>query len=420
MKVNDREMVEMALKGDKEAFGKLVRIYQNAVYTTVFRIIGNFADAQDITQEIFIEAYTKLYQLKEPDKFAGWLRSISINTCKMMVRSRKNLPENAIISNESVDTINETGLYEQLTSTLTLLPEEQRTVLVLRCIDDLSYEQIGKFLGITIGTVKSRLHRARERLRRKIIMVKEVLDSVKLDPNFPEKVKRTISEIEEVIQNEGKKLETEPANSAAHFELGCGYAVLYQILLINLSRNEKAIAERAIEHLKKATEYGDGTAGVYLKMAEVYSSMGEVEKVKEMVNKARCFYDLREEEWINSILSGPLCIAMICLGKGQYTEAEAMIRMSLELTSTHNAEAYTMMARAYAGKCNTPQAITALKKALEFSQSNEGKKPKLRWVLPENSVDWTAAKVSDYVRKCKEFDTIRNDPQVLALLNGIR
>jgi len=140
MKVNDRELVEMALKGDKEAFGKLVRIYQNAVYTIVFRIIGNFADAQDITQEIFIEAYTKLYQLKEPDKFAGWLRSIALNTCKMRVRSRKNLPKNTIISNESADTTNETGLYEQLTSTLTLLPEEQRTVLVLRCIDDLPYE----------------------------------------------------------------------------------------------------------------------------------------------------------------------------------------------------------------------------------------------------------------------------------------
>jgi hypothetical protein len=74
------------------------------------------------------------------------------------------------------------------------------------------------------------------------------------------------------------------------------------------------------------------------------------------------------------------------------------------------------MARAYAKKYDTPQAINALRKALEFSQSNEGKKPKLYWILPENSMDWTTAEVADYVRKCKEFDAIRNDPQVLALL----
>ena len=93
MKVKNGRLVELALEGDEKAFGQLVKIYQNAVYATAFQIVGDFADAQDITQEVFVEAYIKLHQLRSPDRFAGWLRSVTMNTCRMWIRNRKSLPD---------------------------------------------------------------------------------------------------------------------------------------------------------------------------------------------------------------------------------------------------------------------------------------------------------------------------------------
>lgn len=421
MKAENKELVELALEGDEEAFGQLVRIYQNAVYATTFQIVGNFADAQDITQEVFVEAYTKLHQLRLPDKFANWLRSITMNTCRMWIRSRKSQPEleESDINSGDGSVSDESGLYEQLMSALTLLPEDQRTVIILHYIDDLSYGQIGKFLGIPVGTVRSRLHRAREKLKRRTVVVKEVLDKVKLDPDCPEAVNGTISELEEHIRDEERKLEADPENSAVHFELGCLYTMIYTIIDMRWFKSEKVLAEKALGHLEKGEEYGNGSAGAHLKMAQVYSHMGEAEKVREMVEKAGHFSDLKEEaEWINSIFSTPMGLATLLMAKGRYAEAEAKIKMSLELSSDHVAEAYTMMARANAGKDDTDKTIVLLKKALELSQANKDKKPKPNWFFPENSVDWAPEKIADYVRKYKEFDGIRKDPQFQDLLQA--
>lgn len=419
MKPEDKEIIESALAGSAEAFGQLFKTYRNAVYATAFRIIGNFADAQDVTQEVFIEAYTKLYQLRSPNKFAGWLRTVTVNRCKMWMRNHKNQPE----FEENETGLNDGSasdgdkLYEQLMSALTLLPEEQRTVIILRYIDSLSYENISEFLGISVGTVKSRLHRAREKLKRRTAMVKEVLERVKLDPDCPESVSGTISELEEHIQGEERKLEADPKNSAVHFELGCAYAAIHGIISRRWFKSEKVIAEKALRHLEKGEEYGNGSAGAHLMMAEVYVQMGDIDKVREMVEKAGHFSDLKAEEgWIDGILGRPMELAPVLMAKGRYDETEARINMALELSTNHAAEAHTMMARAIAGKGNADRAMLLLKKALEFSQANKNKKPKPNWVLPENSVDWKPEEVINYVKKYKEFDIIREIPKLKELL----
>jgi len=421
MKAKNGGLVELALEGDEEAFGQLVRIYQNAVYATTFQIVGNFADAQDITQEVFVEAYTKLHQLRSPDRFANWLRAVTMNTCRMWIRNRKSQPEleESDISSGDGSASDESELYEQLMSALTLLPEEQRAIIILHYIDDLSYEQIGKFLGVPVGTVRSRLHRAREKLKRRTAMVKEVLDKIKLDPDCPEAVDGTISELEELIQGKERKLEADPENSAVHFELGCAYTMIHTIISMRWFKGEKVLAEKALGHLEKGEEYGNGSAGAHLKMAEVYLNMGELEKVREMIERAGRFSDMKEEEaWINSIFSTPMVWATLLMSKGRYAEAEAKIKMSLELSSDHVAEAYVMMARANAGKGDTHQAMILLKMALESSLANKGKKPKPNWFLPEYSVDWIPEQVADYVRKYKEFDVMREDSQFQELLEA--
>ncbi len=88
MKLNDEELVKRALGGEAESFGKLIQRYQGAVQGVAYHLTGSFEDAEDIAQEAFITAYLKLRQLRHPEKFAAWLRQITLNCCKMWIRKR--------------------------------------------------------------------------------------------------------------------------------------------------------------------------------------------------------------------------------------------------------------------------------------------------------------------------------------------
>ena len=81
MNTQDTELVLRALQGDKKAFGELVDKHQGVVYGLCFHLVGNFADAQDLAQEAFVQAYLDLHQLREPDKFANWLYRVTMNVC---------------------------------------------------------------------------------------------------------------------------------------------------------------------------------------------------------------------------------------------------------------------------------------------------------------------------------------------------
>ena len=85
----DEILVRKTLSGDKDAFSKLVEKYSSAVYGQAYHLVGNFADAQDLAQEAFITAYLKIHQLKDYTRFAHWLRTITVNTCKMWLRKRR-------------------------------------------------------------------------------------------------------------------------------------------------------------------------------------------------------------------------------------------------------------------------------------------------------------------------------------------
>ncbi len=372
--MNELELVNKAMNGDAEAFGELVRIYQNAVYAIALRFTGNFSDAHDLTQETFIQAYIKLYQLASPDKFASWLKAIAVNTGKMWIRNHKSDFESINIPNP-VDLFNEDNLYGQLISMLSILPEDQRMIIVLRYIDELSYQQIGEFLGLPIGTVRSRIHRAKSKLKRGIFMIKEILDKIRLDTNFSEGVRKTISELEESVQDFERKLDDDPNNSAIHFEIGCGYAALYEIVVTHSLESKKILAEKAIGHLQKSAELGGGTAGVYIKMAEVYGFIGEYENVKKMIDKAGCYSSLEEEsEWIQSIITSPLTRASLSINKGMYAEIIDRITNALEIMDLkHNkAEAYAWISACQAGKGEYAQSITSLGKfsGLDSPKSN--------------------------------------------------
>ena len=175
----DRQLVERAQRGDKRAFELLVEKYQRKLARLLSRFIRDPAEVEDVTQEAFIKAYRALPAFRGDSAFYTWLYRIGINTAKnyLMAMGRRaptsteveaedaegfeegeqlrdiNTPESLLLSNEIAKTVN---------STIEALPEELRTAIQMREIEGMSYEDIAKAMDCPIGTVRSRIFRARE------------------------------------------------------------------------------------------------------------------------------------------------------------------------------------------------------------------------------------------------------------------
>ena len=175
----DRQLVVRAQGGDKQAFNLLVEKYQRKLARLLSRFIRDPAEVEDVTQEAFIKAYRALPAFRGDSAFYTWLYRIGINTAKnyLMAMGRRaptsteieaeeaegydegeqlrdiNTPESVLLTNEIAETVNKT--IEQL-------PEELRTAIQMREIEGMSYEDIAKAMDCPIGTVRSRIFRARE------------------------------------------------------------------------------------------------------------------------------------------------------------------------------------------------------------------------------------------------------------------
>ena len=195
--MRDTELIRRARAGDKNAFGSLVERYQSAVYGYAYHKLGDFADAQDVAQEVFIVAYRQLAELREPGKFAGWLRGIAVNHCRRHLRARRQ----GMVSFEEELSPLEDGrpspeermeaeeLRRSAVRLLERLSEKNRLAMTLRYLDDLSYEEIGRFLEVPVSTVKGRLHKARQKLAKEVTdMVKKSFAANRLDEEFTERV----------------------------------------------------------------------------------------------------------------------------------------------------------------------------------------------------------------------------------------
>lgn len=180
---DDSQLIDEALAGDSAAFGQLVTRYQDRLYNTLVHVVGSHDGASDVVQDAFVQAYVKLDKFARASAFYTWLYRIAVNTAAS--RRRREKPT------VSVEHARETGGHEpldrgarpeaamertelacQVRAGLAKLSQEHRTILVLREIDDFSYEQIAEILDLPIGTIRSRLHRARLQLREQL---KEIL-----------------------------------------------------------------------------------------------------------------------------------------------------------------------------------------------------------------------------------------------------
>lgn len=177
----DLELINRFLSGEMEAFEMLVRKYQNRVINTAYSLAGNVSDAEDIAQDTFLKIYHGLDSFKAQAKFSSWLYRITVNTAYDFLRAHKHKAESleeADCENIRAKENNPDLLTRELIQgALKEMPFYFRSVLTLREIEGLSYEEISQALKINIGTVESRLFRARKILKG-ILTRKEALKNV--------------------------------------------------------------------------------------------------------------------------------------------------------------------------------------------------------------------------------------------------
>ena len=183
--VNDDQLIDETLAGNSAAFGELVLKYQDRLCHCVAQILGSATEAQDVVQDALVHAFLKLETFQRTAAFYTWLYRIAVNTALSHRRRRKSgvsidkLRE--ATDHEPVDRgeapdgrLQQQERVEQVQTALAALAEEYRVVLVLREIEGCDYETIGQILELPLGTVRSRLHRARLQLRDQL---KEVLQA---------------------------------------------------------------------------------------------------------------------------------------------------------------------------------------------------------------------------------------------------
>ncbi|MFC4386190.1 RNA polymerase sigma factor SigW [Gracilibacillus marinus] len=176
--------IKLVKKGDQSAFEEIVEHFQGKVFAICFRMVGNKHEAEDIAQEAFIRAYINIQSYDENRKFATWLYRIATNLAIDRMRKKKpdyyldaeiqggegltlysQIPDDNRLPEDEVESL-ETQSYIQ--KEIMALPAKYRSIIALRFIDELSLKEISEILEIPVGTVKTRIHRGREALRKKL------------------------------------------------------------------------------------------------------------------------------------------------------------------------------------------------------------------------------------------------------------
>ena len=218
MKVNDVDLIQRVLDGDQDAFSTLVNKYQKSVHALVWRKIGDFHIAEELTQDVFLKAYKRLSTLERPAHFPGWLYVIATRHCVSWLR-KKQVPTRSLdaMSTDELEEAcyaqyeadrNETAAIEQrrelVKRLLKKLPESERTVVTLYYLAEMSGEEISQFLGVSPNTIRSRLHRARQRLEKEEAIIQEVFGSFQLSPHLTENIVQEIARIKPAVPSVSK------------------------------------------------------------------------------------------------------------------------------------------------------------------------------------------------------------------------
>ncbi|WP_421382715.1 RNA polymerase sigma factor SigW [Bacillus salacetis] len=180
--VNKR--IKQVLKGDQDAFAEVIELYKDKVFQICFRMLGNRHEAEDIAQEAFIRAYVNIHTFNQKRKFSTWLYRIATNLCIDRIRKKKpdyyldaevtgtdGLTMYSQVAAEGQlpeEEVEEMELQAEIQRQILKLPDKYRSVIVLKYIEELSLQEISEILDLPLGTVKTRIHRGREALRKQL------------------------------------------------------------------------------------------------------------------------------------------------------------------------------------------------------------------------------------------------------------
>ncbi len=206
MKNDDVELIQMFLAGDELAFTELVKKYHKPVHALAWRKIEDFHIAEDITQDTFLKVYQRLHTLKDLSHFSGWLYVITTNLCTTWLRRNRKQTErlkDAEITMTQSDTYSQHVRDDRANSVtqeqrevvkklLAKLKESERTVMTLHYLGEMKIEEISKFLGVSVSTIKTRLMRARQRLKKEETMIREALEHFQISPNLTNNIMQEV------------------------------------------------------------------------------------------------------------------------------------------------------------------------------------------------------------------------------------
>ena len=189
MSLLERLLIRRLQQRDELAFSEVVRLYQHKVYNLLYRMIGSHEEAEDLAQEVFVTVFKSIDSFRGESKFSTWLYRVAANHCKNRI---KYLSRRSRTSGDGLDGVPEHSMEDAgsaplqshidgpekileglqleklLAQAIAALDEEHRLLIVLRDVEELSYQEIGEITGLNEGTVKSRLHRARMAIKEHI------------------------------------------------------------------------------------------------------------------------------------------------------------------------------------------------------------------------------------------------------------
>jgi RNA polymerase sigma-70 factor, ECF subfamily len=173
--IGDAECVRRVQKGDTDSFEILVRRHQRAIFNLVYRLLGDYDEAAEVAQEVFLSAYKSIGQFRGASNFSTWLYRIGLNHASTRRKSLNNAQQRYVplngteaIADSAVDpakSFEHKETQHRVQQALNGLDPEDARIILLRDLQDVPYEQVAEMLDIPVGTVKSRLHRARQALK---------------------------------------------------------------------------------------------------------------------------------------------------------------------------------------------------------------------------------------------------------------
>lgn len=169
---DEQRWIQQVLAGDKQAYAHIINKYKNQLYATILRMTKNPQDAQDLVQDAFIKVYRSLDKYDANGSFSGWLYRVAINNCMDEFRKKRYSMTQIEIDEERVVEPNHPELVflkkeksRQLERLIATLPEDERLIILLRYVNEISYEEIGEVMDVPLSTVRNKLHRAKKKMR---------------------------------------------------------------------------------------------------------------------------------------------------------------------------------------------------------------------------------------------------------------